>query len=143
MAKARKIPAGTIVTVNSVAFTYLSEVDLPERSVSLVDVTTMDDDATVNYGSYPPDYGTLKVTGFYDPDVTTDTDIEALLETDAPSDVTVVVKIRKSKSGTWSYNTRTYVGRIMKHKVDPLKYNEGIKCSFEIKVNAKPTNGTA
>ena len=140
MAKARKIPAGTLVTVNTVNFAYLTEVDLPERGVSLVDVTTMEDTATVNYTSFPPDYGTLKITGFYDPEETADKDIEALLDTDNPSDVTVVVSIRKTKSGTWSYSTRTYVGRITKHKIDPLKYNEGIKCSFEIKVNAKPTN---
>jgi hypothetical protein len=140
MAKARKIPAGTLVTINAVNFAYLSEVDLPERGKSLVDVTTMEDTAVVNYTSFPPDYGTVKITGFYDPESTEDKDIEALLDTDDPSDVTVVVSVRKTKSGTWSYSTRTYVGRIVKHKVDPLKYNEGIKCSFEIKVNAKPTN---
>jgi hypothetical protein len=142
MAKARKIPAGTKATINAVEFGYITEIDLPERGVSLVDVTTMEDTAVVNYTSFPPDYGTLKVSGFYDPEETADKDIEALIDADNPADVTVVVSIRKAKvSGSWTFSTRTYVGRITKHKIDPLKYNEGIKCSFEIKVNAKPTNG--
>lgn len=143
MAKARKLPPGSKVTVAGTEFTYLEEITLPDRSVGVTDVTVMADTADVGYTQYPPNYGTIKVKGFYDPDSSEDLAIEALLDTDNPSDTTIVVSIRKTKSGTWSYNTRTYVGRMTMFKIDPIRRTEGIKCEFEMKVNAIPTNGTA
>ncbi len=146
MAKKIKLGAGSKVSINGTAFEFLDEITLPERTRGLTDVTTMEDLAVDSLDHDPPDYGSIKIAGYYDPDSAEDQAIETFFDNDDISEreSTIVVSVRKTGTGTapaastWTYNTITYTCRINKIAPSGLKRTEGIKVEIEAKVVAKP-----
>lgn len=150
MAKKIKLGHGSKVSINGVIFQFLDEITLPERTRGLTDVTVMEDEAVNSLDQDPPDFGSIKIAGYYDPDSAEDKAIEDFFDNDDINEreSTIVVSIRKTGTGTpptastWTYNTITYTCRINKIAPGAVKRTEGIKVEIEAKVVAKPVRGT-
>ena len=146
MPKKKKLGAGTRVSINGVVFTFFEEFTPPERTRGLTDVTTMEDAAVDSLDHDPPDYGSLKLVGMYDPDDSNDAAIETFFDNDDISEreATIVVSFRRVGTGTppaastWTYNVITYTCRITKIAPSGVKRTEGLKVEVEAKVVAKP-----
>ena len=150
MAKKKKLGHGTLVLINTVLFPFLSEWTPPERSRELVDVTCMDDEAVDSLDGDPVDFGSIALSGFYDPDSTEDAAIETFFDNDDQVDreATVVVKFRKTGTGTaptastWTYNIITYVVRLTKIAQQKVGSKEKMMVNIEGKVIRKPVKST-
>jgi hypothetical protein len=124
----------------------LEEWTPPSITRDVVDVTCMEDEAADAVDADPPNYGSVQLSGFFDPDSAEDQAIQDFMVVDNISnrEATIVVKFRKTGSGTppaastWTYNTITYTGRLVKFEPQKVKQKEKMMLNIEMKVTKKP-----
>ncbi len=146
MPRKKKLGHGTKVTVNAVAFDFLTEFTPPSISRATTDVTVMDDEAVDSLDSDPPDYGSISLNGLYDVDSVEDEAILTFMLNDDISEreATIAVRYRKTGTGTapaastWTYNTITYTGRITKFEQQKVTQKDKMMLVIEMKVTKKP-----
>lgn len=151
MPKRKRLGHGAQVTVNGSAVAMLKSFKPSEWKRDAVDVTCMDDTAMDSLDSDPPDYGEIEFTALWDAEDTDDIAIDTYFVNDDVADrsSTVVLKLRNVGTGTaptastWTYTTYTYTGRITSVAPAEVSSKTELARTIKMKVNAKPTKGSA